>query len=69
MLELCEAWHHHMMHPGDKKKALDTQRRFEIDEIRLYNAIKKVKKCCSVCEACNPDNRNVRGGSPMDADS
>ena len=61
VLELCEAWHHHMMHPGVKKQALDMQRRFEIDQIGLYNAIKKVRKGCSVCQACNPDNRNVKG--------
>ena len=56
VLELCEAWHHHMMHPGVKKQALDMQRRFKVDEIGLYNAIKQVKKCCSVCQPCNPDN-------------
>ena len=39
VLELCEAWHHHMMHPGVKKQALDMQRRFEIDQVGLYNAI------------------------------
>ena len=61
MLELCEAWHHHMLHPGVKKQALDMQRRFEIDHIVLYTAIKKVRKGCSVCQACNPDNRNVKG--------
>ena len=61
VLELCEASHHQVMHPGVKKQALDMQRRFEIDEIGLYNAIKQVKKGCSVCQANNPDNRNVRG--------
>ena len=61
MLELCQAWHHHMMHPGVRKQALDMQRRFEIDQISLYNAIRKVTKGCSVCQACNPDNRNVTG--------
>ena len=61
VLELCEAWHHHMMHPGVRKQALDMQRRFEIDQIGLYNAIKKVRKGSSVCQACNPDNRNVKG--------
>ena len=61
VLELCEAWHHHMMHPGVKKQDLDMQRRFEIDQIGLYTAIKKVRKGCSVCQACNPDNRNVKG--------
>ena len=61
VLELCEAWHHHMMHPGIKKQALDMQRRFEISQINLYTAIKKVRKGCSVCQACNPDNRNVPG--------
>ena len=61
VLELCEAWHHHMMHPGVKKEALDMQRRFEIDQINLYTAIKKVRKGCSVCQACNLDNRNVKG--------
>ena len=61
MLELGEGWHHHMMHPGVRKQAIDMQRRFEIDEIGLYNAIKRVKKGCSVSQACNPDNRNVRG--------
>ena len=44
VLELCEAWHHHMMHPGVKKQALYMQRRFEIDQISLYSAIKKVMK-------------------------
>ena len=61
VLELCEAWHHHMMHPGVRKQALDMQRRFKMDQISLYNAIKKVRKGCSVCQACNPDNRNVKG--------
>ena len=61
VLELCEAWHHHMLHPGVKQQALDIQRRFEIDHIGLYTAIKKVRKGCSVCQACNPDNRNVKG--------
>ena len=61
VLELCEAWHHHMLHPGVKKEALEMQRRFEIDQIGLYTAIKKVRKGCSVCQACNPDNRNVKG--------
>ena len=36
VLELCEAWYHHMLHPGVKKQALDMQRRFEIDHIVLY---------------------------------
>ena len=61
VLELCEAWHHHMLHPGVKKQALDMQRRFEIDHIVLYTAINKVRKGCSFCQACNPDNRNVKG--------
>ena len=61
VLELCEAWHHHMMHPGVMKEALDMQCRFEIGQISLYNAIKQVKKSCSLCQACNPDNRNVWG--------
>ena len=61
VLELCEACHHNMMHPGVKKQALDMQRWFEIDQIGLYTAIKKVRKGCSVCQACNPDNRNVKG--------
>ena len=61
VLGLCEAWHHHMMQPGAKRQALDMQRRFQIDEIGLYNAIKQVMKGCSVCQACNPDNRNVKG--------
>ena len=56
--EMCEAWHHHMMHPGVRKQALDMQHRFEIHQIGLYNAIKRVRKGCSVCQACNPDNRN-----------
>ena len=44
------------------------QRRLEIDGIVLYNAIKQVKKGCSVCQACNPDNQNIRGeaqGTPI----
>ena len=50
-----------MMHPGVKKQAIVMQRWFGIDEIGLYTVIKQVKKGCSVCQACNPDNRNVRG--------
>ena len=61
VLELCEALHHHMVHPGVRKQALHMQRGFKIDQISLYNAIKKVRKGCSVCQACNPDNRNVKG--------
>ena len=60
-LELCESWHHHMMHQGIGKQAPDMQHRLEIDAIGLYNAIKQVKKGCSVCQACDPDNRNVQG--------
>ena len=37
VLELCEAWHHHMLHPGVKKQALDMQRRFQIDHIVLLH--------------------------------
>ena len=33
--EVCEAWHHHMNHPGVRKQALDMQRRLEIDQIGL----------------------------------
>ena len=61
VLELCEAWHHHKMHPGVRKQALDMQHRFAIDQIGLYNAVRKVRKGCSVCQACNPDNQNVTG--------
>ena len=61
VLELCEAWHHHMMHSGVRKQALDMQPRFQMDQIGLYNAIKNVRNGCSVCQACNPDNRNVKG--------
>ena len=61
MLDLCEAWHHHMMHPGVRKQALHMQHRFEIGQIGLYNAIKKARKGCSVCLACNTDNLNVTG--------
>ena len=50
-----------MMHARVGKQAIDMQRRFEIDEIGLYNVIKQVKKGFSVCQAWNPDNRNVRG--------
>ena len=64
VLELCEAWHHHMLHPGVKKQALDMQRRFEIHHIVLYTAIKKVRKGCSVCQACNPDNLKMSRGNP-----
>ena len=45
-----------MMHPWVRKQALNMQRRFEIDQIGLYKAIKKVRKGCSVCQACKPDN-------------
>ena len=61
VLELCEAWHHHMVHPGVRKQARDTQQRFEVDEIGLYRATRQVRKGFSVCQACNPENRNVTG--------
>ena len=61
VLEPCEAWHHHKMHPLLKKQALDLQRGFEIDGIGLYNTIKQVAKGCSICQAGKPDDRNVRG--------
>ena len=51
LLELCEAWHHHMLQPRVTKQAVDMQRRFEIDEIGLYKTIKQVKKGYSVCQA------------------
>ena len=34
---------------------------FEIDQMGLYNAFRKVRRGCSVCQACNPDNRTVTG--------
>ena len=49
-----------MMHPEIKKQPLDMQRRFEIDDIGPYNAIKQVRKGYSVCQVCNPDNRNIK---------
>ena len=49
------------MHPGVIKQALDMEHRFEIDEIGPYNAIKQVREGCSVCQACKPDNQNVKG--------
>ena len=69
VLELCEAWHHHIKHSGVKKQALVMQRRFEMDETGLYNAIKQVKKGCSVCQACKFGQSECPGGSPMDAES
>ena len=60
VLQLCQAWDHNKMHTGVGKQALDMQRRFGIDEIGLYNAIKQVKKGCSVCQPFNPDNWNVK---------
>ena len=44
LLPLCEGWGDHMMQPGVKKQASDMQRRFEADELGVYNAIKQVKK-------------------------
>ena len=55
VLELCR-----VMHPGVRKQALDMQHRFQINEIGLYNAIEQVRKGCLVCQACNPDNLNVK---------
>ena len=37
------------------------QRWLEMDDIGIYNAIKRVKKGGSVCQACNPYDRNVKG--------
>ena len=61
MLDLCEAWHHHMMRPGVGKQALDMQRRFEIDEIGLNNAIKQVKKVVRSIRAAILTIRMSRG--------
>ena len=61
MLEHFEAWHHHMMHRGFRKHALDMQRQLRFNEIGLYNAIKQVRKGCSVCGAGNPVNQKVKG--------
>ena len=60
LLELCAAWHHHMMHQGVKKQALDMQHRVEIDENGLHNATQQDRNGCWVCQACNPDNQNVQ---------
>ena len=54
-----------MMHPGGTKQALDMQSRFQVDEIGLYNAIKQIKRGCSVCQACNPDNRSHMGEAKL----
>ena len=62
--ELCAARHHHMMPPAVEMQALDMQRQFKVDEIGLYNDIKQVKKACSVCHACNPDNQKIKGEAP-----
>ena len=65
VLELCEAWHHYIMHQGVGKQVLDMQRLLEIDKIGLYNVIRLVKKGCSVCQACNPDRLiGVSGEKP-----
>ena len=50
-----------MLHAEVNEQAFDMQRGFQIDEINLYHAIKQVKKGCSVCQACSPDNQNVTG--------
>ena len=60
VLQLCKARHHHMVHPGAKKQALDMQRWFEHD-IGLYNAIKQVKTACLVCQEYHPYNWNIQG--------
>ena len=60
VLELCEAWCHHMIDPRVEKHALNMKQRFEIEETCLHNAIKQIKKGCSVCQACNPDKQNVK---------
>ena len=65
VLDLRELWNQHMMHQGVKKQGLEMQRRLEVDEIGLYNVMKRVKKGCSVCQACNPDNRNVKGEAQL----
>ena len=65
VLELCAAWHHDMMHARSRKQALDMQCRLEVDEGSLYNAIGQVNKGCSVCQACNPDNRSVKGEAQL----
>ena len=61
VLELCEAWHHHIMLPGVRKQALDMQRRFEIDQIGLHNAIKKVRKGCLSVRPAIPITGTSRG--------
>ena len=58
--ELCEAWNQYMVHLGVTKQALDMQQPSKIEEIGLYNGIKQFSNHCSVCQACNPDNWNVK---------
>ena len=56
VLELCEAWHHHMVHPGVRKQVTDMVKRFAIDDVDLWRSVRAVRKGCAVCNACNPRN-------------
>ena len=39
VFELCEAWHHPMVHPSVPKQAQDTLRHFSFDDIGFHCAL------------------------------
>ena len=60
-LQLCETSQHHMGRPAVKEEALKIQRRFKIGKKGIHSAMKQVKKCYLVSQACNPENQLVTG--------
>ena len=63
-LELCEAWHHHMVHPRVSKQAPDMLRRFAFNDIGMWKALRAVRKGCAVCQVCNP-RKPAAAGEPQ----
>ena len=69
VLELCEAWHHHMLHQGVKKQALDMQRRFEIDHIVSLHRHQEGQEGLLGLSGLQSRQPERQGGTPMDPGS
>ena len=52
VLDLCKAWHQHMVNPGINKQAHDILEHFALDDIDMRKALTAIKKGCAVYKAC-----------------
>ena len=69
VLELCEAWHHHMLHPGVKKQALDMQRRFRDRPYRSLHRHQEGQEGLLGLSGLQSRQPERQGGTPMDPGS